>query len=333
MKIALIGGSGFIGTKLAADLLAQGHEIVIADPQKSEAYPAQHVSADLRDKDSLIAACQGCDVIYNLGAEHRDDVRPLSLYTDVNVTGSQNVCDAADALGITRMVFTSSVAIYGFPQGAPDENTPPNPFNEYGKTKAEAEEVYQAWIAAAPNDRSLTIVRPTAVFGPGNRGNVYNLMRQVAGGKFIMIGNGKNKKSLAYVDNVAAFLSYALGFGNGTHIYNYIDKPDYDMTALVSLIRQTLGMGTGAGLSLPYPAGIIAGTGFDILAAITKKNFPVSKIRVEKFCANTVFSSDKIGKETDFTPPVAMEDALRLTIAHEFAGPQSQQDEKKQAAS
>lgn len=318
MKIALIGGSGFIGTKLAADLISAGHDIVIADPKKSSVYPDHHVTADLRDKDSLIAACKGCDAIYNLGAEHRDDVRPLSLYTDVNVTGSQNVCDTADELGITKMIFTSSVAIYGFPKGAPNEETAPNPFNEYGKTKAEAEDIYNKWISADPDNRSLTIIRPTAVFGPGNRGNVYNLMKQIASGKFIMIGNGKNKKSLAYVDNVSAFLTYSLSFDKGTHIYNYIDKPDYDMNDLVAVIKTTLGKDGGRGFSLPYPAGIVAGTGFDILAGITKKRFPVSKIRIEKFCANTIFSSEKIQKDTDFKPPVTMEDALRLTVQEEF---------------
>jgi nucleoside-diphosphate-sugar epimerase len=50
--------------------------------------------------------------------------------------------------------------------------------------------------------------------------NVYNLLRQIASGKFMMIGDGTNRKSMAYVENVAAFLEYSLGFENGVHIYN-----------------------------------------------------------------------------------------------------------------
>ena len=55
-----------------------------------------------------------------------------------------------------------------------------------------------------------------------------------------MFGNGKNKKSMAYVENVAAFLEYSLKFESGIHIYNYIDKPDYDMNKLISFSRNIL---------------------------------------------------------------------------------------------
>lgn len=316
MKIAIIGGCGFIGQRLVKNLLNADHNIVIGDLNKSTDNPDLWVYADLRDKQSLENACSGCDVIYNLAAEHRDDVQPLSLYTDVNVTGSQNLCDVADKLGIKHIIFTSSVAIYGFPQGEPDENTHPNPFNEYGRTKWEAEKVYTAWQKNDPA-KTLTIIRPTAVFGPGNRGNVYNLIRQIASGKFIMIGNGKNKKSLAYVDNLSAFLAKSLKFPAGNHDYNYIDKPDFDMNTLVTLVRETLGKGNGTGLRLPYSIGFFIGACFDVLAKLTGKTFPVSKIRVQKFCASTVFSADKI-TQSGFKPPVNMHTALKDTLIYEF---------------
>jgi nucleoside-diphosphate-sugar epimerase len=80
--------------------------------------------------------------------------------------------------------------------------------------------VYKAWQEKDPENRKLVIVRLTVVFGEQNRGNVYNLFRQIASGKFMMIGDGTNRKSMAYVENVAAFLEYSLGFENGVHIYN-----------------------------------------------------------------------------------------------------------------
>jgi nucleoside-diphosphate-sugar epimerase len=317
MKIAVIGGSGFIGTKLIELLVAGKHDVKILDTKRSEKYPDMWVECDIRDIQSLKDNLQGIEVIYNLAAEHRDDVRPLSLYTDVNVAGSQNVCDAANELGINNIIFTSTVAVYGFPKDEPNEHTPFNPFNEYGRTKAEAENIYQSWLAEKPKERHLTILRPTAVFGPDNRGNVYNLIRQIAGGKFVMIGNGKNRKSLAYVDNVAAFLALSLTFDAGAHIYNYVDKPDFDMNHLVTTVRETLGKGNGIGLRLPYFIGMIAGLAFDMLAAITRRNFPISRIRVEKFCANTVFNADKL-QETGFTAPVDIKDGLVTTLKHEF---------------
>ena len=98
-KIALIGGSGFIGTKLAADLWHHGYYVSIIDIQPCKAYPDFFRTADVRDPDALRAACKDSDVIINLAAAHRDDVRPISLYHDVNVTGAVNVCKIAEELG------------------------------------------------------------------------------------------------------------------------------------------------------------------------------------------------------------------------------------------
>lgn len=90
-NIAIIGGSGFIGTKLPKRLLESGCAVKIADKVKSLTYPELWIKGDVRDKASLVSALQGCDTIYNL-AEHRDDVTPKSLYWDVNVKGAGNVC-------------------------------------------------------------------------------------------------------------------------------------------------------------------------------------------------------------------------------------------------
>ena len=87
---------------------------------------------------------------------------------------------------IKKIVFTSTVAIYGFAEPGTDEGGAINPFNEYGRTKFEAEERLRAWKNRG--DNALIIVRPTVIFGEGNRGNVFNLMNQIASGKFLMVG-------------------------------------------------------------------------------------------------------------------------------------------------
>jgi nucleoside-diphosphate-sugar epimerase len=93
-------------------------------------------------------------------------------------------------MAIPGIVFTSSVAVYGFAAPDTDEQGPLIPFNDYGRTKREAEEIYRDWLAGG-KQRMLTIVRPTVVFGPRNRGNVYNLLRQMASGRFAMGFRGK----------------------------------------------------------------------------------------------------------------------------------------------
>ena len=209
MNITVVGGSGFVGTRLTKRLLAAGHTVRIADKNDSKTYPELRVYADVREPKTLAETLKGSDVVINLAAEHRDDVTPKSLYDDVNVTGAENVCNACADLGIKKIIFTSSVAIYGFAPLGTSESGEIHYFNDYGRTKWLAEGKYREWLAK-DSGRSLTIVRPTVIFGEQNRGNVYNLLRQIAGGKFPMVGNGKNKKSMAYVENAAAFLEFSL---------------------------------------------------------------------------------------------------------------------------
>jgi nucleoside-diphosphate-sugar epimerase len=270
----------------------------------------------VRDRDALYEACRGCDVVYNLAAEHRDDVRPVALYHQVNVVGAQNTCDVAEQLHTERLIFTSTVAVYGLPEDQVDETAAPRPFNEYGRTKLEAEQVFRAWAEGAAG-RSLTIIRPTVVFGPGNRGNVYLLLAQIARGRSIVIGDGRNRKSMAYVGNLAEFLVHALGFGPGVHLYNYVDKPDFDMNGRVSLANQTLGRGRP--LRIPHAAAIAAGAVCDWMGRLTGQEFPISRIRVKKYAANTRFAADRIAS-TGFKPRHSLHDALVATIRHEFSG-------------
>ena len=200
MKILITGGSGFIGTRLVENLLKDGHEVVIYDKVESKKYSELTTIGDVRDKDALVKACDGVDIIYNLAAEHKDNVTPLSLYEDVNVGGAKNVVEVAKANDIKRIIFTSTVAIYGLDKGACEESFEPAPFNEYGRTKLEAEKIFLKWKSEDDN-RTLIMLRPAAIFGETNRGNIYNLLKQVHSGKFIMIGKGENKKSIGYVGN------------------------------------------------------------------------------------------------------------------------------------
>ena len=313
--IAIIGGSGFIGTRLSLRLSQSEKLFEIVDKAPSSFFPEKVLSADVRLPLSL-SFSQKPIALINLAAEHRDDVRPLSLYDEVNVDGARNVCDLARAKGANKIIFTSSVAVYGFAPLGTNESGVIAPFNDYGRTKWEAEQVYKQWQAEDPQNRTLVIVRPTVVFGERNRGNVFNLLRQIASGKFVMVGDGSNRKSMAYVENVAAFLEYSLGFKPGVHIYNYIDKPDFTMNTLVAHVNKLLGRSAEIKFRLPFSLGLLIGSSFDLVAKITGKKFPISAIRVKKFCANSVYESAI--ESTGFIPPVPLMGAIEKTVRFEF---------------
>ena len=312
-KIAILGGAGFVGSRLGNRLVNSNIAFKKYDIETKSDMDVSNL--DIEKTDTL-NQLEGANTIINLAAVHRDDIRPIRRYDDVNVQGSVNVCDAARKYNINKIIFTSSVAIYGFAPANTDESGMPNYFNDYGRTKYLAEQVYKEWQAEDSENRTLIIVRPTVIFGEGNRGNVYNLLKQIASKRFVMFGNGKNRKSMAYVENVAAFLEYSLSFKPGLHIFNYIDKPDFDMNTLVSQARKTLFKKNNAGLSLPAFLGIGIGYFADFVANVTGKTLPVSSIRVKKFMGVTQFASSV--SETGFVPPVSMEDALARTLRYEF---------------
>jgi nucleoside-diphosphate-sugar epimerase len=317
--ITVTGGSGFIGTKFCSRLLANGSAFQILDIRPSPLFPNHWLMVDICDVSSLETAISGHTIVH-LAAEHRDDVRDPSRYNAVNVEGTRNVAKVASAKGINRIVFTSSVAVYGFAPPDTGEDGKIAPFNDYGRTKFEAEDILRRWQQEMPEIRSLTIVRPTVVFGPGNRGNVFNLLSFIGSGWFVMIGSGLNRKSMAYVDNVAAFLDHVSVLGPGSRCFNYIDKPDFTMNKLVSHIRSTLFGKEGVGLRLPRWLGLSAGVVADIAARMSGKSLPISTIRIRKFTATTTFTSTATDL-SDFSPPVTLLDGLSMTLEREFLAP------------
>ena len=319
MKPCVIGGAGFIGTSICRNLTGRGVDFVIVDQKPSVSFPASGRLSDIRDMQGLMATVEG-DTIIHLAAVHRDDVRPVTLYDEVNVEGTRNVCRVASAKGINRIVFASSVAIYGFAPENTSEDGKIAPFNAYGRTKHEGETILCDWQRDDPQNRCLVIVRPTVVFGPGNRGNVFNLMRQVQSGFFVMVGNGRNRKSLAYVENVAAYFVHCLTAENGIHVVNYADKPDLDMNALVSLVRGRIRGKVGVGFRLPVSVGLAMGRLADVVAKASGRSLPISWIRVKKFITTTSFASTA-HETAGFRAPVDLRDGLTRTLESDFIHP------------
>ncbi|KEQ28197.1 NAD-dependent epimerase/dehydratase family protein [Pedobacter antarcticus] len=317
MKVAIIGGSGFVGTRLIETLKQnQGFEFLNIDKQQSSSFSAITHIADVLRKDTLVTLLKGVDVVVLLAAEHRDDVTPASLYYDVNVQGMKNTLEAMAQNEVRRIVFTSTVAVYGLNKVNPDELTPANPFNAYGKSKWQAEQVLQQWYDSHP-DWNINIIRPTVIFGEGNRGNVYNLLNQIASGKFLMIGKGNNEKSMSYIGNIVAFMEFLIRERKtGYEVYNYVDKRDFTTNDLVHHTGEVLGKKIPT-IHIPYTLGILGGYGFDILAWILRKKLTISSVRVKKFCAVTQFDSKK-AMTTGFVPPYSIEEGLKRTLRAEF---------------
>jgi nucleoside-diphosphate-sugar epimerase len=315
-QILITGGSGFVGTRLL-DIVGDDYGVLNLDKRNSDFYPSKTLIGNILDHELLDKALKGVETVVHLAAEHRDDVTPTSLYYDVNVDGTRELLKAMDKNNVRNIIFTSSVAVYGLNKDNPNETHEKDPFNHYGKSKSMAEEVLLEWHNIDPANRSLVIIRPTVIFGERNRGNVYNLLKQISSGRFLMVGKGNNKKSMSYVGNIVSFIKYQIdNMLPGSSIFNYVDKPDFTMNELVGQVELTM-QKTIPSVRIPYGIGLLGGYGFDVLSKLTGKKYAVSSVRVKKFCATTQFDATK-AHTSGFKAPFKLSEGLHLTLQHEF---------------
>ena len=320
MKVTIIGGSGFIGTRIVDHFTQfKGYDFRIVDIRDSHFFNDITTIGDVRNQQQMDSALAGTDLVILLAAQHRDNVTPTSLHYDTNVGGMRTTLHAMERNGVKRILFFSSVAVYGINKDNPDETSPKDPFNHYGKSKWQAEQLLQEWHTMHA-DWNINVVRPTVTFGERNRGNVYNLLHQIQSRHFLMVGNGRNRKSMAYVGNIVAFVKFLIdNYTSGYNVFNYIDKPDYDMNQLVQHVETVLQKRLPA-IRIPYAIGMAGGYCLDALAWLLRRKFAISAVRVKKFCATTEYDATRM-QQTGFKPPYTLADGLARTLEFEFIHP------------
>lgn len=303
----LLGGSGYVGSALARVLTRRGDRVCIADLQPSAAMPHAFARCDVRDADAVTAAMRDMGTLYLLAAEHGLEPRPRLRFEETNVGGAHAVAAAARRTGLERIVLTSTVAVYGLPGTTVTEDSPCRPINDYGRTKLAAEEILRAWAAEDPA-RTLVVIRPTVVFGPGVRGSMRALFHQLAAPRFRFIGDGSNRKSFAQVENLAHFHAHAASLPPGTHLFNYADGPDLTMHELASVLRSALQLDPPGPSRGPMAAYVRAALEQWLVPfGAPAPEWTVARIR--RFLADSRFVSSRVAA-TGFVAPLGLREAL-----------------------
>ncbi|CAI0756611.1 NAD-dependent epimerase/dehydratase family protein [Serratia entomophila] len=312
-KVAIIGGSGFIGTRLVKRLNARSDlSLTIIDKQPSPQFPGLYHYGDVTEPQTLLKPLKGCDALINLAAAEQNGTHSSALHYQVNVQGARNLCMMASLLDIRQIIFTSSVDVYVPVKREIDEEGDILPLHHYGKSKLEAEYVYEAWRRADSGNK-LAIIRPTEVFGEGHYDALYTLLYRIASGRLVMIGSGKNMKSMSYVENIAAKLEYELDLQPLYHISNYADKPDMTVNEWIAAISSSLGKNRKS-MHIPYFLGICGAAALDVLSKISRKKFLINRSLVRDFCTRTQFKSSV---SNGFVAPVDLNSAIERTIRYE----------------
>ncbi|MEP6711487.1 MAG: NAD-dependent epimerase/dehydratase family protein [Ferruginibacter sp.] len=173
MKILITGASGYLGNKLANKLADLGNEVhALVRPSSSEEF-LRHPNitvfkGDILNKESLMAAMNGCIQVYHTAAKVGVWAKDPSDFYDVNVEGTRHVLDAALESGVEKTVFTSSSGVIGPTLNKPLEENDPRLIDfviDYDLSKKKAEDVVVNYVKEGMN---VVIVSPSKVYGPGN---------------------------------------------------------------------------------------------------------------------------------------------------------------------
>lgn len=313
MKILVTGDSGFIASFLIPRLIDKSHEVIGIDlvPYDHKNFTHEQVIGNIADRDIVLKATRDIDCIIHLAAVHADEGPTKDDYYHTNVTGTKVLLDVARELNINKIFFFSTVGVYGKISPA-DETTTPAPNNDYGSSKLEAEEAIIQWCREDIN-RNTIIVRPTAVYGPRNSANIFLLIKQVSEHNFLMIGNGKNKKTVIYIKNVISIVMYLLDhFEKQFNIYNLIDYPIITTNDLVNTIAQ-INQKKISKVKIPLNIATVIITVFNGIMKLIGRNSLISKKRLKKFCADTEYYADKI-RQVGYQQEILTIDGLRETI-------------------
>jgi nucleoside-diphosphate-sugar epimerase len=311
-SVLITGGSGFIGYHFHR-YLDQKRIINLDLEPPSFSCGSVYVKGDVRVRSSIEEALvdNPCDVIVSLAAEHKDFGIAEDEYFRTNEYGTRMACEAAAKHDVKKIVFFSSVAVYGATTEPSTEETQLRPESPYGASKKAAEDVLRQWTE---NDatRSVVVVRPTVVYGVRNLANMLRLIRQIDTNRYANIGKADNIKSIAYVDNVVqAALFLMERMQPGIDFYNYSDRPQMTTREIAATIADAFGKGPAP--TLPYPLVYLMALPFDLAIKLTKRDLPVSTGRIKKLCAPTHHSAAKI-LQAGFKPQWSNVEGLRHMV-------------------
>lgn len=313
MKVLVTGGAGFIGSYLCQALHDSGHHLRVVDCAKKNRMTRtfDFITLNIQDKQGLEEAMKGVDLVLHLAAKHKYFGVSEKEFFIANEEGTKNVLSAMAKEGVRQIIFFSTVAVYGETIGPTDESVEPRATTPYGLSKLAAESWVKKW-ASEDSMRTAIILRPTVIFGPRNKGNIYRLIRQIYYRGYFPIGEGDNIKSIAYIENVIKATIFLISLDlKGCHIFNYSDQPHLSYKEILNIIYTELGR-KAPQYFLPVSPMIKISRNIDkiIRALGIKFSFETT---IKKMNKQTYYNSEKI-MNLGFRPTYSSIEGLRRMV-------------------
>lgn len=319
MEILITGANGFLGHYLVRALQARGDAVralvlPTEDPGWLDARGVAWYRGDIRDLRSLRESMRGVEGVFHLAAMQHVWC-PMRDYYDVNVTGTVNVCRAARAAGVRRLVHVSSTSVYGLGLGrCVTEDFPLAPFRDpYAVTKAEGDRVVQRMIAET--SLPAVIVRPDQFFGPGDRMHFAESADRLRAGKGVIVGSGHNALPLIYVTDVVQGLLLALDSVKAVgQAYNITSDDLLTQEEYLCAIARAIGADVPR-VRIPYVLLLSAAYALSSILALTRsqRRPPATPFGIAFVATSSRHSNEKAHRELGFSPRMPLLEGVHTT--------------------
>jgi nucleoside-diphosphate-sugar epimerase len=320
VRVCVTGGTGFLGAALVQDLLVRGIPVrVLARPSQRtdllETQGAEVVRGGLEDPDCIARAVEGADTVYHLAAMVDTRGRRAD-FLETNVAGTERVLTACLQQGVGRVVYASSLAVYGpVPDGQRiDENTPhddsPRLRDFYAQSKILADQF--AVTFAQETTLPITVFRPGIVYGPG-RPLPVGLLGFTLGSSSFVFGNPNHRIPLNYLENLLDAMQAAAQSGGGQlQQFNIVDDDELTLAkyhkAKTAVDKTVTHFFPGWPVRL---AGPFAELAIRMLPEGGSVRF--SKHQLNRALQDRWYDTRRIREETGWAPRVGLKDALYRT--------------------
>lgn len=316
MKILVTGGAGFTGYHLVLRLLERGDQVTVLDKQPGlfaellQQKGAELVLGSVTDEALVKSLVAGCQVVHHLAASFREVNRPKSVYYNVNVNGTRIVCQACLEAGVKRLVYCSTQGVHGNVDHPPgDESTPIEPEDYYQVTKHQGEEVVVEYLAKGLES---IILRPMAIFGPGDPERFWMIYKRVAKGSFMFAGPGKAFYHPLYIDNLIDAFELAETNGVPGQAYLIGDEEYVTIKDLVTRVGKALKVPVKITHVPFWPVYWISAL-CELIYKPLPAEPPLFRRRADWFRQNRAFRIDKAKKELGYKPRVGLDEGLART--------------------
>ena len=312
------GASGFIGQHLVQGLVEYGVNVnaLVRNRKNPGLTDKTNIfKGDIFDKEVLKKAVNDVDIVFHLVAKTHDfsNIDNAKDYFRINVEGTRNLLDACINSNIKHFVYFSSVKTMAEEsKHTLDETYDCTPTTPYGESKLVAEKLVFEY--GNKYGFKTTVLRLPLVYGSGNKGNVYKMIKAIDNRRFVMMGRGRNRRSMVSVKNV---VDTAMAIVNqeiaDKKIYLITDGVDYSVNDLYRLIAKGLGK-KPLQFYVPMCIAKLLAIAGDIGSKFIKKSLPFDSESLRKLTGSLTFTSQKLEKEIGFEPKYNLYNTMEETI-------------------